>query len=105
MSLAGLLAMLQLADSGFPSGRYTLSHGLESFAQSGALPSPPAPALTELLSNAVRFGYRPQCKSEDHREQAMAAQAKLPPDPVGDWYHGGPFCSDEFTDGIEQAPT
>jgi urease accessory protein len=59
MSLAGLLAVLQLADSGFPSGRYTLSHGLESFAQSGALPSPPAPALTELLSNAVRFGVAP----------------------------------------------
>ena len=40
MSLASLLASLQLADSAFPSGRYTLSHGLESFAQSGALPSP-----------------------------------------------------------------
>jgi len=59
MSLAGLLAVLQLADSGFPSGRYTLSHGLESFAQSGALPSPPAPSLTELLRDAVRFGVAP----------------------------------------------
>jgi hypothetical protein len=23
---------------------------------------------------------------------------------VGDWYQGGPFCSDEFSDGIERAP-
>ena len=55
-------------------------------------------------SNAARFGYRPAGRSEDHREQAMAAQAKLPPDPVGDWYHGGPFCSDEFDHGIARAP-
>ena len=26
----------------------------------------------------------------------MAAQAKLPPDPVGDRYQGGPYCSDEY---------
>jgi urease accessory protein len=30
-----LLAQLQLADSAFPSGRYTLSHGLEAYAQAG----------------------------------------------------------------------
>ena len=36
--------------------------------------------------------------------QALAAQAKLPPDPVGDWYQGGPYCSDEFDGGIERAP-
>jgi urease accessory protein len=35
--LAGLLSVLQLSDSAFPSGRYTLSHGLEAFAQSGEL--------------------------------------------------------------------
>ncbi|MGY3483709.1 hypothetical protein ACVW1C_001592 [Bradyrhizobium sp. USDA 4011] len=26
----------------------------------------------------------------------MAEQAKLPPDPVGDFYQGGAFCSMEF---------
>jgi uronate dehydrogenase len=47
-------------------------------------------------SNARRFGYKPQGRAEDYRAQAMAAQATLPPDPVGDRYQGGPFCSDEY---------
>jgi uronate dehydrogenase len=47
-------------------------------------------------SNARRFGYRPQFHSEDFRDEAMAAQAKLPADPVGDRFQGGPFCSDEY---------
>jgi uronate dehydrogenase len=47
-------------------------------------------------SSARRFGYKPQGKAEDFRAQAMAAQAKLPPDPVGDRYQGGPYCSDEY---------
>ncbi len=47
-------------------------------------------------SNARRFGYKPTGKSDDFRAQAMAEQAKLPPDPVGDRYQGGPFCSDEY---------
>ena len=47
-------------------------------------------------SNAQRFGYRPQGRSEDFRDQAMAEQAKLPPDPISDRYQGGPFCSDEY---------
>ena len=46
--------------------------------------------------NARRFGYKPQGRAEDFRAQAMAAQAKLPPDPVGDRLQGGPFCSDEY---------
>jgi uronate dehydrogenase len=55
-------------------------------------------------ATAFRFGYRPQGRAEDHSAQALAADAKLPADPIGDWYQGGPFCSDEFSDGIEQAP-
>ena len=47
-------------------------------------------------SNARRFGYRPQFRSEIFRDEAMAAQAKLPSDPVGDRFQGGPFCSDEY---------
>jgi uronate dehydrogenase len=53
---------------------------------------------------AFRLGYRPQGRSEEHSAAALGADAKLPPDPVGDWYQGGPFCSDEFSDGIERAP-
>jgi uronate dehydrogenase len=55
-------------------------------------------------SNAVRYGYWPEGKAELYRDQALATQATLPPDPVGDWYHGGTFCSDEFDGGIERAP-
>ena len=33
------LVLLQLADSFFPSGSYTLSHGLESLVQEGAIGS------------------------------------------------------------------
>jgi uronate dehydrogenase len=47
-------------------------------------------------SNARRFGYRPQGRSQDFQAQAMAAQAKLPPDPIGDRFQGGPFCSGEY---------
>jgi uronate dehydrogenase len=45
---------------------------------------------------AYELGYRPVGRAEDHREHAMAEQAKIPPDPVGDFYQGGTFCSMEF---------
>jgi uronate dehydrogenase len=45
---------------------------------------------------AFRLGYRPKSRGEDHREAAFAAQAKLPPDPLGDFYQGGTFCSAEY---------
>jgi uronate dehydrogenase len=54
--------------------------------------------------NAFRFGYRPQGQSEDHVTHALAEQAKLKSDPVGDWYQGGHFCSEEFDGGIERSP-
>ena len=47
-------------------------------------------------SRAYAYGYRPTGLAEDHRDAALAAQAKLPPDPVGDFFQGGPFCTDEF---------
>jgi uronate dehydrogenase len=47
-------------------------------------------------SRAQKFGYRPQGRAEDFRQQALAAQAKLPPDPIGARYQGGPFCSAEY---------
>jgi uronate dehydrogenase len=54
---------------------------------------------------AFRFGYRPQGCAEDHSAAELAAGARVPADPVGDWYQGGSFCSDEFDGGIEHAPT
>ena len=55
--------------------------------------------------SAFRFGYRPQGRAEDHSAQALAADARLPPDPIGDWYQGGPFCSDEYDSGFDPAAT
>lgn len=54
--------------------------------------------------NAVAYGlgYRPRHRAEDHAAHAMAAQAKLPPDPVGDIFQGGTFCSMEFTGDPEK---
>ena len=55
-----LLAVLQLSDSGFPSGRYTLSHGLEAFAHEGLLETPCAPdTLAAFLADCIRFGIAP----------------------------------------------
>jgi uronate dehydrogenase len=47
-------------------------------------------------SRAYAYGYRPTGRAEDFREQAMAEQAKLAVDPVGDYYQGGSFCAQEF---------
>ena len=58
--LAGFLLQLQLSDSAFPSGRYTLSHGLEAFAQSDLLGAPcPPETLAQLLGGCVRFAVAP----------------------------------------------
>ncbi len=51
-------------------------------------------------SNAYKFGYRPKGNSEDFREHALAEQAKIAADPVGDYYQGGTFCGMEY-DGDE----
>jgi uronate dehydrogenase len=47
-------------------------------------------------SRAYAYGYRPTGRAEDHRDAALAAQTKMAADPVGDFFQGGPFCSDEF---------
>jgi uronate dehydrogenase len=46
---------------------------------------------------AYDLGYRPTGRGEYFREHAMAEQAKLKPDRVGDFYQGGAFCSMEFS--------
>lgn len=47
-------------------------------------------------SRAYHYGYRPIGRAEDFVAEALAAQAKMAPDPVGDFFQGGPFCTDEF---------
>src|SRR5215471_10035248 len=55
-------------------------------------------------SEAARYGYRPQGRSEESRDSALAADAKLPPDRIADWYEGGPFCSDGYDGDAELSP-
>jgi uronate dehydrogenase len=47
-------------------------------------------------ARAYSLGYRPSGRGEVFRHEALAAQAKLPADPIGDMFQGGTFCSDEF---------
>jgi uronate dehydrogenase len=54
-------------------------------------------------SRAQALGYRPKGKGEDHRAHAVAEQAKIGRDPVGDLFQGGSFCSLEFTNDAKRA--
>ncbi len=54
-------------------------------------------------SRAVRLGYRPKDKAEQHRAHAEAEQKKLPADPIGDLFQGGTFASAEFTNDVKRA--
>ncbi|MEO1016842.1 MAG: NAD(P)-dependent oxidoreductase [Pseudomonadota bacterium] len=51
---------------------------------------------------AYALGYRPKHHAEDHVNHAMAEQAKLGDDPIGDRFHGGGFCAIEFTGDIDR---
>jgi len=58
--LPGFLSVLQLADSGFPSGRYTLSYGLETLVRTGRLGTPASPsALAGILHDQLRLSVAP----------------------------------------------
>lgn len=54
-------------------------------------------------SRAQRLGYRPAGKAEQFRAHAVAEQEKIGPDPVGDLFQGGTFCSAEFTNDVKRA--
>jgi uronate dehydrogenase len=54
---------------------------------------------------AYRLGYRPRGRAEAHRDAALAAQAALPPDPLGDLFQGGTFCSDEYAGDPDRSGT
>lgn len=51
-------------------------------------------------STAYRYGYKPTGDSETQLQAALDGQAALLPDPVGDVFQGGPFCSQEFEGGL-----
>ncbi|HET6621005.1 MAG TPA: NAD(P)-dependent oxidoreductase [Dongiaceae bacterium] len=53
-------------------------------------------------SDAYRYGYKPTGDSETMLRQAREGQARRAPDPVGDYYQGGPFASAEFEGGVER---
>jgi urease accessory protein len=60
LALASLVSLLQLSDSAFPNGRYTLSYGLEALVQSGHLTVPAERStLIRLLGDSIRFGVAP----------------------------------------------
>ncbi|MET9149733.1 urease accessory UreF family protein [Streptomyces griseoflavus] len=69
-----LLVGLQLTDSAFPSGFYTLSHGLEGFVQEGAVDRDSLPLL---LHDLLRHGVGPS----DATALALAHRAAA----AGDW--------------------
>jgi urease accessory protein len=54
---AGLLATLQLGDSLFPSGGFTLSHGLETLAERGLVSD--AASLREWIATTLRWQVAP----------------------------------------------
>jgi urease accessory protein len=56
LSPEAFLGSLQLADSLFPSGGYTLSHGLESYAEAGLLD---AASVTATAAGLIRYSVGP----------------------------------------------
>ncbi|MEV0323120.1 urease accessory protein UreF [Streptomyces sp. NPDC050658] len=72
--LDALLVSLQLTDSAFPSGFYTLSHGLEGYAQAKAVRPDTVPVL---LADLLRHSAGPA----DATALAIAHRAAL----AGDW--------------------
>ena len=53
-------------------------------------------------SAAYRYGYKPTGDSETMLDVAREGQARKKPDPVGDYYQGGHFASQEFVGGLER---
>jgi uronate dehydrogenase len=53
-------------------------------------------------ANAHRLGYRPQDQSEEFAKEATEADTRIPPDPIGEQFHGGPFCTMEFAGDVSR---
>jgi uronate dehydrogenase len=52
--------------------------------------------------NAVRLGYAPADRAEDHAKEATTADLELAPDPIGEQFQGGGFCTMEFTGDVHR---
>lgn len=82
--LVAFLGSLQLADAAFPSGLYTLSHGLEAYAQAGQVRGD---NLELLIRDLLRCGIGPadgvalanahRAAAEDDAERAAEADRRL----------------------------
>ncbi len=56
-------------------------------------------------SNAERFGYRPQDRSEDYAEEVLAIEPPTSPDDPDEIYQGGAFVSSEAGGGAPRSET
>ena len=54
-------------------------------------------------STAAALGYEPKHRSEDFKDDALAAQAELPADPIGDLFQGGTFASHHFDGDLDRS--
>jgi uronate dehydrogenase len=52
--------------------------------------------------NAVRLGYAPADRAEDYAKEATEADLALAPDPIGEQFQGGGFCTMEFTGDVSR---
>jgi len=52
--------------------------------------------------NAFRLGYAPADRAEDHAKEATEADLALAPDPIGEQFQGGGFCTMEFTGDVRR---
>ena len=52
---------------------------------------------------AWRLGYAPEHRAEDHAEAALRAQADLLPDPIGELFQGGAFCSMDYAGDLTRS--
>ncbi len=55
-------------------------------------------------SRARQLGYKPEGRSEDFANEALAAQAMLPADEVAAFFQGGSFSSQEFEGPLSRIP-
>jgi uronate dehydrogenase len=55
-------------------------------------------------ANAYRLGYAPADHAEDYAGEATEADLKLPPDPIGEQFQGGGFCTMEFIGDVKKIP-
>jgi uronate dehydrogenase len=53
-------------------------------------------------SQAGHLQYKPSGRSEDFAPEILNARTTAAPDAVGDFFQGGPFCSDEFAGDVSR---